>query len=38
MNSDKCHFFISGNKFEHLWAKIVIKEYGKKKEQSNSYV
>ena len=22
MNSDKCHPFISGNKFEHLWAKI----------------
>ena len=22
MNSDKCHLFISGHKFEHLWAKI----------------
>ena len=22
MSSDKCHLFISGNKFEHLWAKI----------------
>ena len=22
MNSDKCHLFISGNKFEHLWSKI----------------
>ena len=22
MNSDKCHLFISGNKFEHLWTKI----------------
>ena len=22
MNSDKCHLLISGNKFEHLWAKI----------------
>ena len=22
MNSDKCHLFISGNKFEHLWVKI----------------
>ena len=22
MNSDKCHLFISGNQFEHLWAKI----------------
>ena len=22
MNSNKCHLFISGNKFEHLWAKI----------------
>ena len=22
MNSDKCHLFISGNKFEHSWAKI----------------
>ena len=22
MNSDKCHLFISGNRFEHLWAKI----------------
>ena len=22
MNSDECHFFISGNKFEHLWIKI----------------
>ena len=21
MNSDKCHLFISGHKFEHLWAK-----------------
>ena len=21
MNSDKCHLFISGNKFEHLWVK-----------------
>ena len=20
MNSDKCHIFFSGNKFEHLWA------------------
>ena len=23
MNSDKSHLVISGNKFEHLWAKIV---------------
>ena len=23
MNSNKYHLFISGNKFEHLWAKIV---------------
>ena len=22
INSDKCHFFICGNKFQHLWAKI----------------
>ena len=22
MNPDKCHFFTSGIKFEHLWAKI----------------
>ena len=22
MNSDKCHLYISGHKFEHLWAKI----------------
>ena len=22
MNSDRCHLFISGHKFEHLWAKI----------------
>ena len=22
MNSDKCHLFISGNKFEHSWANI----------------
>ena len=22
INSDKCHLFISGHKFEHLWAKI----------------
>ena len=22
MNSDKCHLLISGNKYEHLWAKI----------------
>ena len=22
MNSDKCHLFISGIKFEYLWAKI----------------
>ena len=22
INSDKCHLFISGNKFEHLWVKI----------------
>ena len=22
MNSDECHPFISGHKFEHLWAKI----------------
>ena len=22
MNSEKCHLFISGHKFEHLWAKI----------------
>ena len=22
MNSDKCHLFISGHEFEHLWAKI----------------
>ena len=22
INSDKCHHFISGNKFEHLWVKI----------------
>ena len=22
MNPDKCHLFISGNKFEHLWTKI----------------
>ena len=22
MNSDKCHIFISGNKFEYLWTKI----------------
>ena len=22
VNSDKCHLFISENKFEHLWAKI----------------
>ena len=22
MNSDKCHLFFSGNKFEHLWTKI----------------
>ena len=22
MNSDKCHFFVLGDKFEHLWAKI----------------
>ena len=22
INSDKCHLFISGNKFEHLWTKI----------------
>ena len=22
MNSDKCHLFISGKKFEHLWVKI----------------
>ena len=22
MNSDKCHLFILGNKFEHLWTKI----------------
>ena len=22
VNSDKCHLFISGNKFEHLWAEI----------------
>ena len=22
MNSGKCHLFISGNKFEHLWTKI----------------
>ena len=22
MNSEKCHLFISGNKFEHLWTKI----------------
>ena len=22
MNSDKCHLFISGHKFEHLWTKI----------------
>ena len=22
MNSDKCHLFISGHKFEHLWVKI----------------
>ena len=22
MNSDKCHLFVSRNKFEHLWTKI----------------
>ena len=22
MNSDKCHLFISGHRFEHLYAKI----------------
>ena len=22
INSGKCHLFISGNKFEHLWVKI----------------
>ena len=22
INSDKCHLFISGHKFEHLWTKI----------------
>ena len=22
MNSDKCHLLISGNQYEHLWAKI----------------
>ena len=22
VNSDKCHLFISGNKYEHFWAKI----------------
>ena len=22
MNSDKCHLFVSGHKYEHLWAKI----------------
>ena len=23
INSGECHLFVSGNKFEHLWAKIV---------------
>ena len=31
MNSDKWHAFISGNKFEHLWAKIVNKRVWEEK-------
>ena len=22
MNSDKCHLFVSGNKYKHMWANI----------------
>ena len=29
MNSHKCHLFISGHKFEHLLAKMVMTKFGK---------